>query len=225
MKTKFLTSVIFIGIVAIMISSCSFLRGTGSVTTDNNSICSNYSNLEISKLPFELVDDMTEGYRLRQKAAIDATHSMDDTKAIWLDLETVKQFIYQIENKAKNDRANPTASDKLGLRIYYANYPDKSDWSKTGYDNAISPFLNDAIRKNYEYMHTIVMIPTIRRNGVEMDFDPTNPTTYETGIVNTGNITGLSPTGNRSNNQSNSVGAQNHGQMYPPYPEAGMTFN
>jgi hypothetical protein len=222
MKTKSLILVLFTGVVTLMISSCSFLRGTGSITTDNHSICSNYSRTEISKLPMALVEDMTSGYISKQKTAIDDSHGINDARMVWFDLETIKKFIYHVENNAKNDTQNPTSSDKLGIRIYYANYPSDSLWKKEEYDNKLAPFLSHPIRKNYGHLHTVVMIPTIRdKNNIDMDFDPTIPITYTNGIENTGNnstlpISGIAPVAIQAG-QSNNIGAQNHGGLFPPH--------
>ena len=88
MKTKFLTLILFLGITTLIVSSCSFLRGTGSVSTDNKSICSNYSNSTKSQLEVGLVHEMTGNYQ--------HTSNANDAKAIWFDLETIKKFIYHI---------------------------------------------------------------------------------------------------------------------------------
>lgn len=216
MKTK--TQIFMVMLTAIIIYSCGTRWNNSSLVKDT--ICSNYNN-QISKLPKNLINEMTTGYVDDQKLNIDNGLLLDDARTIWFDLETVKQFVYHIENSAKNDKNNPTNIKDLGIRIYYANYPDKQSWNSK-YKNELGNFATDPLRKDYAGLHTLIFIPTRRdADGVDLDFDPSDNTTYINGIENTSSSQMTAAIGpmpsNNSSTSNNNVGAQNHGGLFPPH--------
>jgi len=217
MKAKFLTLVLFTGIATLMISSCSFLRGKGSVTTDSNSICSNYSQTAQSQLEVGLIREMTDIYQDNLNEG--------DVKAISFDFETLKTFLYHIEMEAA--KINIPSKD-LGLRIYYASYPDKNTW-RPDFNRDLSVFLGNPITEQYELKHTLIIIPTKKElkgtNTQYTDFDPFDANTQNGIPIYYTNPTLDRYNANRTITALPLYGAQNHGQMYPPYPESGMTFN
>lgn len=87
-----------------------------------------------------------------------------DARNIWFDLKILKNFIALIESSAC--KANCDTSKKLGIRIYYAKYPDSSKFSSF-------PDLTE-VPKEYGNHHTVFMIPTFYDNALKMnvDFDP-----------------------------------------------------
>ncbi|WP_299113064.1 hypothetical protein [uncultured Winogradskyella sp.] len=221
MKTKFLTLVIFAGAVTLMTSSCSFFEGKGSITTDNNSICSNYKNSEKSELEVGLVHEMTELYQNQSRL------NNDSIMAIRFDLIALKKFIYHIENEAKKQNVS---SQDLGVRIYYARYPKKVTWSPgASYANDLSGFLGNSITEQYEMEHTLVMIPTRKIGSTQYDYNPFDTTTYNLGLTTSYNqlsdghnprkILALMPSSESRNLR------KNHGEMYPPYSIGGMKFS
>ncbi|WP_299113967.1 hypothetical protein [uncultured Winogradskyella sp.] len=215
MKTKFLTLVTALGVTALMMNSCSFLRGTGS-TSNSTSICMNYSSQPMSDLDVGLVHKMTNGYEDNQLTAI--SRSMPkDSRAMWLDLETIKAYIYHLEINAKK---NNIPSTDLGLRFYYASYPEKM----ASYSDLAG------LPNTFERRHTLIAVSTIRKKGIDLDFDPTNPDTYNTGIIGMEEyldpakkipVIGASHSGSRSTQR---IGVQNHGNLYPPFGPAGVAF-
>ena len=217
MKTKFLTLLVFIGVATLMVSSCAFLRGTGSVTTDSDNLCSNYSNTQKSELKVDIIHKMTDLYQNNT--------SIKDAHAIRLDLTTLKAFLYHIEIEAKK---NNVPSQDLGVRIYFGRYPDKTTWN-TDYNRDLSIFLNNPITEQYEGKQTVLMIPTKKNGSNHDDFDPfnyntyngfpqsyTNPLSSEYDGAQLMFVLPITPTSTGA--------AQNHGQMYPPYPMTGMGF-
>ena len=48
---------------------------------------------------------------------------------IWFDLESLKNFVSEIETTVKNVDGS-VVPVRLGVRIYYAAYPDKSSFGK-----------------------------------------------------------------------------------------------
>jgi len=219
MKTKYLSIFLVVGIAILTLNGCAFLRGTGSTTTDSGALCLDYKNSEESKLEVALIHKMTELYQNNSEDA--------DAKAVWFDLETLKKFTYHLEMAAKK---NNVASQDLGVRIYYGRYPNRGTWNNTstGYRD-LSDFPSNPKTNQYEMLHTVVMVPTIKKDSVNHDFDPLNINTYTNGLTPAYNpsfpgeykprmqMLVLSPT-------STTRGAQNHGELYPPYSTSGMDF-
>lgn len=209
MKTRKISLMLFLGVVVLLFYSCSFLRGSGSIVTDNKTICSNYASQPMSELEVGLVHKMIKGYERQQLTAIKASMK-DDAESVWFDLETIKEYIYHLEMNAKN---NNVSTNDLGLRFYYASYPDTS-WNKYS-DLSGLPI-------TYKKRHTIIAVSTIRRGGLDFDFDPTNPLTYDAKLDTFDQysdpttkfpVIGAS-SGGRSVNPR--VGVQNHGSLIPP---------
>lgn len=231
MRTRFL-KISIIGLLAtIIIYSCGLSSGT--VSNLNNTICSNYTDM--STLEVRLIKTMTNRYKTRQLKAINTSTSItgftesiprdpnsEDTRAIWFDLETLKAFIHQIEVKAKNN-VDPVKSEDLGIRIYYASYPESSET----FNDLNGANGNFVLPANYQDHHTVIMIPTMYRNGEIVDFNPLEPATYNKPIssVYSTNPSAQIPalTGIRSSS-SNNRGAQNHGGSYPPLGDSGLDF-
>ena len=201
-------------------------RTTDPVTPHGsiNQICSDYSNQTINELNVGLIHKMVNGYKDNQLRYIKGSMP-DDAHSIWFDLETLKKFVYQVEFNAKKNSATAT-SDKLGLRIYYASYPNKEEMAKF---SDVRWFLNDPIKKNYPLYHTLVMIPTLNVDGRNVDFNPTDLKTFtseglksdqkrygdnQNTTATTFGLTGL----NRSATTTTppNTGAQNHGYLIPP---------
>jgi len=228
MKTKHLTLFLFIGITSLLIYGCGIRWN--NVRLKDNTICTNYSNEEISTLPVPLIHDMVNGYKNNQlqkikNGIIKNGDSLIDAHSIWFDLETLKKFIYHIENETiKKD--NSKSSKNLGIRIYYTVYPDEVDWPLAEYDNEFDNFLNHTEKKRYGKYHTLVMIPTRKKGNLNIDFNPLDFNTYAQGLKSPMHLLRYSrnppePLINGSPNRTLAVGgtetsAQNHGSLIPP---------
>lgn len=152
-------------------------------TDPDESICSDFSDYKPSTLPTGLVSDLTKNYRLNQLVEINKVMPTTDPDAhsIWFDLDTIKKFIYHIE---KNVKANSVNDEKLGLRMYYAAYPDSTQFNKPGNED-LKDLDATTLTRKYGLKHTIVMIPTIFNNAVgDVDFNPLDKNTY-TGYIST----------------------------------------
>ena len=134
-------------------------------SVNKNEICMDFSSEQESKLTNGLVGDMINLYRVKQWNSIKGSSTspmVTDANTIWFELDSIKKFIYTIEKKVKN---NPgTENSKLGLRIYYAAYPEKSKWDLDEYKD-LRVFRGNPITEQYEKMHTLVMLPTIQTAG------------------------------------------------------------
>lgn len=197
-------------------------------------ICENYSSKKMNTLSAGVIHEIVNGYENRQLRYINsADTSTTDTQAIWFDLETIKKFIYHVEVNSKNLDDSISSSD-LGLRFYYASYPIVID-SK-------DPELGDLYGKEYEKRHTLVAVPTKRIGNEDVDFNPLDIDTYALGLKATGKYDRIEVDGSfnfrnpmevpvlgpameeSSRGPQSPIGAQNHGNLYPPLGDQGLGF-
>jgi len=213
----------------------------GSVSIDSiksNEICMNYTDT-INTMEVKLIRDMIEKYTNNQLKVINGNggaRSLDlvnlpnhgDARAIWFDLETLKKFVYHIEKQSKKVDQSIT-SDKLGVRIYYAAYPEKNRWPN--YVD-LEGFDRENHTSTYGHKHTLVMIPTIKGDkGGDYDFNPLDKETFSGGINGVGikdkaikNALDLKYKNNDPSNTfkmmsisiNNRTASQNHGSFIPP---------
>lgn len=172
----------------------------------------------LSTLNLGLIHKMIACYRNNQLKEINNSVP-NDAESIWFDLETLKSFIEQIESNAKN---NNTSSRDIGIRFYYASYPEKKELKN--YKDLKN------IPESYSKLHTLIAVPTIHRNGVHHDFDPMNPLTYTKKLTDIEyfknpktKITGIHAEGN-SITENKSITAKNHGSLIPPFSNEGISF-
>jgi hypothetical protein len=201
-------------------------------TRDLASICMNYENEPPATLTTKMISSMVGQYSGKQLNSIqsDSLNQIPkDARAIWFDLETLKQFMYQIEHNAGKNYSE--SKDKtLGVRIYYAAYPENDKM------RAMTPSQTDpnfSFNPTYEKLHTLVMIPTIaEKNGENYDFNPQDVSTYNgyTRMPKTGkyytdeNYTGISLGTSSRPQTGENVSARNHGMLYPPDSMTGFGF-
>ncbi len=187
----------------------------------SNQICMDYSRDKPATLKHSLVAEMVRNYRANQLVSIQTAAVnpvLNDAQSIWFHLDSIKKFIYHIEKGVETNK--PGIKTDLGLRIYYAAYPEKSLWSTKGYEE-IANLANDLTTALYEKKHTLVMIPTLEIHGVNADFNPIDINTY------TGFGSATNPFSNPSYVPmalSVDVMAKNHGRLQPPYPSIGNAF-
>lgn len=143
----------------------------------------------------------------------------EDARNAWFPLETLKRFIWQIEHAACKQGC---AGDmRLGIRIYYAKYPDSATMRQT---NGLTD-----VKPAYALHHTVFMVPTYEASGGNLDFDPFHwgtdncqPKTIAQHMA-TGWVT-ESPLAHILLAASTREGdSQNHGDMSPP-PSGAGTF-
>lgn len=187
----------------------------------SSAICMDYSKDKPNTLKHSLVKELVKNYKNNQLVAIQtATVNAvpNDAQCIWFELDSIKKFIYHIE---KGFEANkPGVKGKLGLRMYYAAYPQDTLWGTKGYEELAS-LSKDPTTAKYGRKHTLVLIPTLEIHGVNADFNPIDATTY------TGFNSSVNPFSNPSYVPmalSASVMAKNHGRLQPPYPATGNAF-
>jgi hypothetical protein len=207
--------------------------GTRNPTT----ICMDYSSETPPSLTSGLVKSMVTKYNNTQLDYIQnapGSQVPKDAQSIWFDLETLKKFLYHVENNA-NQHFNEFQNKKLGIRIYYAAYPKNEEMrvfaqSQTDPDFSYNP--------DYQFLHTLVMMPTISAaDGNNYDFNPLDVATYD-GFIKmptkdkVAYDNGSYPTltfgpGSYSNSttvsQSQNI-VRNHGILCPPGNTNGISF-
>lgn len=200
---------------------------TDSISTviDTSLVCLDFNKYKPSSLQMGLISDMISVYRSNQGNAINRDMAHDDAEAVWFELDTIKKFIFHIEKLSKK---KGVPSEKLGLRLYYATYPDSTLWGNLGYKD-LTDFKRDASTRAYQLKHTIVMIPTLNIEGLNKDFNPLEPDTFDSGLTPlksefNGKASTTLPAGAVSTmglTGTGSTTARNHGELSPPKPKVG----
>jgi hypothetical protein len=98
-----------------------------------------------------------------------------DARSVWFSLETLKQFLWEIESKSATCKGCETLN--LGVRIYYGEYAEPD--IQKGDDPTQFPF-------THKKMHSVFMVPTYAKkdNGGKLrdyDFNPNQLTTMING--------------------------------------------
>lgn len=247
MKNKLL----IITILVLMVSFGTYVYKFPPRTNDpklpidkENKICTDFSTYKKSKLTNGLVHDMVNIYRDNQLQSIQGSiirPIKNDAYSIWFDLDTIKKFIYHIEKEIKSD--TKYVNNKLGIRIYYAAYPDANTWKSKPEYRDISYMANDPNKVKYEKLHTLVMIPTLQNdNGKINDINLFDKNTFTNGITKYEYNQGVSympstirmkqlfalnpaPTiATSTTNSADDIAARNHGTLAPPEAITGFGF-
>jgi hypothetical protein len=210
-----------------------------------NTYCMDYSKEDYSTLETGLVGDMVSIYRdthldaINKEIRLSQGSSYNGTRSLVIDLNTMQKFIYHIRQGLKQN-GKDLSLETLGLRFYYAAYPEKNTWGNgTNQYPDLADLLGNPITESYVGRHTLVMIPTrVNGNNEVVDFNPFNNTTYEGLGLYISNLKtdpktcelllDKSPEGKEpvfaKILSSETEMFRNHGSMYPPYPVQGMSF-
>lgn len=159
-------------------------------------------NLPPNTMAQNFIQILVNNYRNNQLKSVKDKMGIDDAHSIHFDLNTLKKFIADIETlaSANNPETNP---EDLGIRFYYAAYPNLENWDVMN---------NTPIGREYAEKHTLVMIPTIKRqdeNGEMLSYD-FNP------LASSGDGKVLAMASAKNANSDCEVICQNHGALIPP---------
>jgi hypothetical protein len=188
-------------------------------------ICSDYTGKPINKLEVRMLQDISSNYKTSVIGAslTNTKIAKTDASNIWFSLDTLKRFIWNIESNTCNINCDGKKKLELGIRIYFARYPDAR--TMTHYTD-----LNNPQTKYFENCHTLFMVPTYDLyypgKGLQhMDFDPTsksisaNCTIPPIDTLEGSTTIALmlpSPAPQPPTSVSSSTSAQNHGGLCPP---------
>lgn len=195
----FLFIALVIGVVAFLAGRYSNTNNLETFTSTADSTacgsCMSYNNVKPSKSQLELNLLKTMVYNYQNLVPT------SQTRSVWFSIETIKDFIHQIETKTCN-----TCTGALGIRFYFAKYP-----SVTG-TNASYPDLT-AVDASYAGIQTLFMVPTIDVGNYHFDFDPeVNCDPYKLPAMDS---SGVYPSGGTT---VTALMSQNHGDACPPPP-------
>lgn len=190
-------------------------------STTKTEVVEGFQETKPSTMSSILVKTMINQYKNNQYAVINADRKLktqknrnfmgDDARSIGFNVDTIKKFIHDIE---KNVSVN-NIDTKLGLRMYYAAYPDESEFLKF---REIAGLTKDSITKKYATRHTLIIIPTIYNKKLDryVDFNPLDKSTYngfssKKGQNNAQNQKSMSLMSSEDN-----IMGKNHGSLIPP---------
>jgi hypothetical protein len=128
----------------------------------------------VAGLSISTVDVMAQGYiKNCQRILNPNPKSGNDARSIWFSVETLKEFIYNIEKASCEKKCIDKL--ELGVRIYYAQYPDASGLTKA--ENKTDLDILTTTKTDYQLNHTVFMVPTYDKSWkgdtkVHVDFDP-----------------------------------------------------
>lgn len=192
---------------------------------------SDYSTFNFPGVSCQTARSIAKNYQNINMPRLQISPGVQDAACIWFSLENMKAFIWKIENAM----CTKNCADKgLGIRIYYARYPDAAAITTNGDLNTLP--------SNYEYHHTLFMVPTFqdaKNPEIHWDFDP-----WHTGTGDCSNIVTMSewfrrsekPFGNDKSLIFSISGEQyiqdgsgltsilNHGDLIPPGTGTGAAY-
>jgi hypothetical protein len=190
-----------------------------------------YTNYAFTGIAAGVAKTMSGNYQGINQPKLLIDGSIADAKTMWLSLETMKAFIWKIENAVC--KKGCTNNLNLGVRIYFGRYP-------TAEGMAATPDLS-GLPLSYQQHHTAFLVPTYQdpiNANRQWDFDPWHwgtttcaPTSFRTWF-NTG---GRDPFGTEKSliltlseqqffPSFNTNTILNHGGLIPPDPEEGIGF-
>jgi hypothetical protein len=104
-------------------------------------------------------------YKEQNQPRLRISETIEDANRIWFSLESLKNFIWQIEKAQCEQPCAKEKELKLGIRVYYGRYP---------LDMHSAEGLR-GLPKDYAEHHTLFMVPTFEdERGAQVDFDPWN---------------------------------------------------
>ncbi|MEP7143568.1 MAG: hypothetical protein ABI707_11890 [Ferruginibacter sp.] len=212
---------IIILLLGIIIFLAYKLHGIDSNTTGNpgttcaNKFCKDYSNNPwTGKINGYLAGILANNYKADKGKFYIGNESeitnVPDAKSAWFPLEVIKKYIFEIETR----NCSKKCSDSIGIRVYYAKYPDSTNrvWTDFGME----------MMTRYANHHTLFMVPTYwdSVSNIHKDFDPWGIDCHAAINKDSNYRQGLQPVFFIGGD----VDAQNHGSLIPPDAEAGSSF-
>jgi hypothetical protein len=136
---------------------------TQKVQDKESQVILDYKDSTFTSLSVTSAEMMAKNYATNYLPLIKKELNNNDARAIWFSLDDLKNFIWQIEYHSIHAGVGVKPKD-LGIRIYYAQYPSK----EVIINNESLKDLNP----EYADKHSLFLVPTIKKNNRDMDFDP-----------------------------------------------------
>lgn len=128
--------------------------------------CKDYSADPFTGIKLETAREMAALYKTNHYELYTAAKGVSDARSVWFSLDTLKKFIWAVENNLC--RQDCGSGLNLGIRLYYAEYP--ADIKNGGAANRNPDYA--PVKNTYAGMHTVFMVPTYYAGGYDWDFNP-----------------------------------------------------
>ncbi len=79
-------------------------------------------------ISIEEADNLEEEFKRTRSRILDSALGFQDTRDFWFSLDTLKKYIEYVEYEGKK-----MGKDNLGIRVYFAAYPEDSNYPDPGY--------------------------------------------------------------------------------------------
>jgi hypothetical protein len=204
-------------LAALLLKGCSMPQGDESQTeakalastAKKEDIVLNYADSVFKSLTIDQALAM-------KKAFVDGNPNSKDTKSITFSLSAIKNMVWYIEHHTNqtNLKINP---DSLGVTVHFAQYPSKTVLDNLGFE------MSEKKKEDYANRKTVFFVPTVRRNGTLVEFDPkrnhmeSGKSEYKDIIPLSIHYSQMNRTPFRNVDYNNESPIANLGKIEPPY--------
>ncbi len=208
-------------------------REEAALTSASCPGCTDYKLFKFAGISADVAKSLSKNYQTIDQPLLQIEPGIPDASSIWFSLETLKGFVWKIEEAVCKN--NCTSKMKLGLRLYYGRYPEAAEMAAT-------PDLS-GLPASFAEHHTLFLVPTYQDAVdplIQWDFDPWHmgtsnckpktmaawfqgsdrPFGQEKSLVLSVNETQYFKSGG-----GGWSAAMNHGDLIPPYSATGTGYN
>lgn len=122
-------------------------------------IVMNYKDSTFNSLPLPEARSLYSSYVANRIPLVNKFEGIKDAESVWFSLDEIKQLAYITEYYTQQANVGVT-SKELGIRVYYGKYANEKESDL------------EIKKKGYNGLHTVFMVPTFRKDGQDIDFDP-----------------------------------------------------
>lgn len=127
--------------------------------------CTDHTQTPFNGISTSTAAMMSASYKILNQPKLIIDEVIPDANSIWFSAESLKNFIWKVEQEVC--RKGCAEKLKLGMRIYYARYPNPAGMSSNNDLNTLDP--------DFQQHHTLFIVPTyqdVNDPKVHHDFDP-----------------------------------------------------
>lgn len=165
-KILIASNIVLLGIILILLfyRKSSFIKGSYSSSACASSKCMTPAGPAKGRISSGTARMISQQYKSDQGKSFiwspGGRTNQEDACSVWFGLETIKRFIWEIESASCGNNC----TDTLGIRIYYARYPENL--------SSVTEFAD--LNPAYANRHTLFMVPTYwdEASRQYIDFNP-----------------------------------------------------
>jgi hypothetical protein len=90
--------------------------------------CENKKEAPQQTISIEDADNLEEEFKRTRSRILDSALGFQDTRDFWFSLDTLKKYIEYVEYEGRK-----MGKENLGIRIYFAAYPEQGNYPDPGY--------------------------------------------------------------------------------------------